>query len=143
MLILLFVGPPYPPYNLIILENGLSLVATWNKPFSLRGENLSYVISITNLDGGMVNEVIVNTTNYTLVKQDGQDDCAEYQFTVFSKNGYSRSMNAVSGRRRFPAGNTDVCMTLCVWINLIHSLSICSIYCVYASTIIIVIQSIL
>lgn len=85
--------------------DGLTLVAAWSEPFSIRGEELSYVVSITNIDVGMVNEVIVNTTNYTLTKQDGQHDCAEYQFTVFSKNGYSRSINAVSGREKFPAGN--------------------------------------
>ena len=90
----------------MIFVGGLTLVATWSEPFSLRGEELSYVVSITNIDVGMVKEVFVNTANYTLTKQDGQQDCALYQFTVFSKNDYSRSINAVSGRERFPAGNT-------------------------------------
>ena len=99
------VGEPYPPYDLTISVHGLTLVATWSEPFSLRGEELSYVISITNFDSGMVKEVIVNTTNYTLTKQDGEQDCAVYQFTVFSKNGYSRSINAVHGRNSFPTGN--------------------------------------
>ena len=90
----------------MIFVDSLTLVATWSKPFSLQGEELSYVVSITNIDVGMVKEVIVNTTNYTLTKQNGQHDCTLYQFTVFSKNGYSRSINAVSGRKKFPAGRT-------------------------------------
>ena len=79
----------------------------WSEPFSLEGEELSYVISITNQAGGMAKEIIVNTTNYILTKQNdyGQGNCAQYQFTIFSKNGYSRSNNAVSGRKEFPAGN--------------------------------------
>ncbi len=105
----MIVGEPYPPYDLTILVNGLSLVAMWSEPFTLRGEELSYVITITPLDlvaiGGMVEEVIVNATNYTLTRQNGQHDCVEYQFTVYSKNGYSRSSNAVSRSERFPAGN--------------------------------------
>ena len=79
----------------------------WNEPFSLEGEELSYVISITNRAGGMAKEVIVNTANYILTMQDdyGQGNCAQYLFTIFSKNGYSRSSNAVSSRKEFPAGN--------------------------------------
>ena len=81
-------------------------MATWSQPFSLQGEELSYAISVTNLDSGMVKEVIVNTASYTLTEQDhGQHNCAQYQFTIFSRNGYSRSSNAVSGRKEFPAGD--------------------------------------
>ena len=102
------VGEPYLPSDLTILVNGLNLVAMWNQPFALRGEELSYVITIAplNLIGGTVKEVIVNSTNYTLTKQDEQRDCIQYQFTVYSKNGYSRSSNAVSRSEVFPAGNT-------------------------------------
>ena len=98
-------GEPYLPSDLIIRVNGLSLVAMWNQPFALRGEELSYVITIASLADGMMKEVTVNSTNYTLTKQDEQRDCVQYQFTVYSKNGYSRSSNAVSRREVFPAGN--------------------------------------
>jgi hypothetical protein len=87
----------------------------WSEPFTLRGEDLAYVITITPLDlvaiGGMVEEVIVSATNYTLTRKNGQHDCIQYQFTVYSKNGYSRSSNAVSGRGRFPAGNIQLIIT--------------------------------
>ena len=97
----------YPPYDLTFLVNGLSLVAMWSEPFALRGEELSYIITIAPLVGGMVKEVIVNSTNYmyTLTKQNEQCDCVQYQFTIYSRNGYSRSSNAVSHREEFPAGN--------------------------------------
>ena len=97
------VGEPYLPSDLTIRVNGLSLVAMWNQPFALRGEELSYVITISPLT---MKEVIINSTNYTLTKQDEQRDCIQYQFTVYSKNGYSMSSNAVSRSEVFPAGNT-------------------------------------
>ena len=100
------IGEPYVPSDLTIRVNGLSLVAMWNQPFAVRGEELLYVITIAPLVGGMVMEDTVNSTNYTLTKQDEQRDCIQYQFTVYSKNSYSRSSNAVSHREVFPAGNT-------------------------------------
>ena len=104
---IIITGEPFPPYDLTIVADSLSLVAMWSEPFSLEGEELSYVISITNPAGGMAKEVIVNTANYILTMQDdfGQGNCAPYLFTIFSKNGYSRSRNAVSSRKEFPAGN--------------------------------------
>ena len=89
--------------------NGLNLVATWSEPFSLEGEELSYEISVTNLDSRIRNEeIFVSTASYTLTKHDDERDCAEYEFTVFSKNGYSKSSNAVSGREHFPAGDNNL-----------------------------------
>ena len=92
--------------------NGLNLVATWSEPFSLEGEELSYEISVTNLDSRIRSEeIFVSTASYTLTKHDDERDCAEYEFTVFSKNGYSKSINAVSGREYFPAGDNNLSYT--------------------------------
>ena len=120
----IIVGEPYPPYNLAILVNGLSLVAMWSEPFALRGEELSYIITIAPLVHGTVKEVIVNSTNYTLTKQSEQRDCVQYQFTVYSRNGYSRSSNAVSGREVFPAGNTQFIFKIAKSHNSHHRLII-------------------
>ena len=94
---------PNPPLDLIITVDGLDLVATWNEPFSLEGEELSYVISIMNR-GVAEDEVTVNTTRFVLSEPTGERDCSEYVFIVFSKNGFSKSMNAISGRTNIPTG---------------------------------------
>ena len=85
--------------------DGLNLVATWNEPFALDGEELSYVISITNTASGVQKEVTaVNTSRYVLIEPIGERDCAEYQFVVFSENGYSRSKTNISGLEHIPTG---------------------------------------
>ena len=85
--------------------DGLNLVATWNEPFALDGEELSYVISITNTASGVQNEVTaVNTSRYVLIEPIGERDCAEYQFVVFSENVYSRSKTNISGLGHIPTG---------------------------------------
>ena len=97
---MLITGEPYPPHDLNIIVKDLSLVATWSEPFSLQGEELSYVISISGVD----DEITVNMANYTLTKQAGENDCTQYQFTVYSKNAFSKSINGISRRENFPAG---------------------------------------
>ena len=94
---MLIAAKPYPPYDLIINVKGLSLVARWSEPFSLQGEELSYIISINGMDEG----VTVNMANYTLT---GLQDCTLYQVTIYSKNAFSKSTNGVSRRENFPAG---------------------------------------
>ena len=88
--------------------DGLTLVASWGEPFSLEGEELSYVVSITNTATGAQTEVNVTTTRYVLREPIGERDCAEYEFTVFSENSYSRSQSGVTGRNHIPTGNNDV-----------------------------------
>ena len=88
--------------------DGLTLVASWDEPFSLEGEELSYVVSITNTVTGAQTEVNVNTTRHVLHEPIGERDCAEYEFTVFSNNSYSRNQNGVTGRNHIPTGNNDV-----------------------------------
>ena len=110
--ILVFVAEPNPPGDLNITVEGLSLVATWSEPFSLQGEELSYVITITNTDSGVQDEVAINTTRYVLSEPIGERDCAEYQFTVFSKNSFSKSQNGTTGRNYIPTSN----YVMCVWV---------------------------
>ena len=83
-------------------------MATWSEPFSLQGEELSYVITVTNTASEIQDEVTVNTTRYVLSEPIGERDCAEYQFTVFSKNDYSISMTSVDGWKNIPMGTVII-----------------------------------
>ena len=97
---------PYPPTNLVLVANGLILEATWTEPFSIKGEELSYVVSITNTETGGRREVTTNTPSYVLAEPIGQRDCALHEFIVFSRNDFSKSSNGISGRRHIPTGKT-------------------------------------
>ena len=80
--------------------DGLSLVATWSEPFSLQGEELSYVIFITG-SGNLMQNFSVNETEYEYFFSEPIEemDCIQYiMFTVFSENEYSRSIANVSER---------------------------------------------
>ena len=96
---------PHSPSNLDIAVDGLNLVATWTEPFSLDGEEISYVISITNMATGSSEEHTVNETRFIFSRAASQRDCQEYEFTVFSQNSFSKSNDSVSGKRNFPTGN--------------------------------------
>ena len=91
--------------------DGLSLVTTWSKPFSLEGEELSYVIFITgNSDLIQDDEVTVNETEYKFYSRSKpieEVDCTQFiMFTVFSENEYSRSIANVSEWKKVPTGIT-------------------------------------
>ena len=111
MTILYNIAEPNRPVGLNTTVDGLNLVATWSEPFSLDGEELSYVISITNTASGYQKEVITgNTSRYVLIEPIGERDCAEYQFVVFSENGYSRSKTNITGRKHIPTGTIKTSM---------------------------------
>ena len=95
---------PNTPTDLNITMDGLNLLATWREPFSLEGEELSYVIFITNIASDAQDNVIVNTTRYALTQPFGERECEEYQFTIFSKNDYSISSSSVNGSKKIPTG---------------------------------------
>ena len=103
-------GEPAPPPSVTVDADGLSLVATWSEPFSLKGEQLSYVVSITNTATRAQEEFNVSTTRFVLSEPIGERDCAEYQFTVFSRNSYSSSQIGVTERIHIPTSNwCEVC----------------------------------
>ena len=87
---------------------GLALVAEWNEPFSLKGEELLYIIIITNTANGIEDEAIVNSTRYALSvdvpSRELERGCAVYLFTVFSKNSYNKSSTGVSEYKHIPTG---------------------------------------
>ena len=99
---------PYPPSNLDIKVDGLNLVAEWTEPFSLEGEQLSYVISITNRGTRMHEEVNATMSRYIFTKPISELDCTEYEFRVYSRNDYSKSTNAISGRKNIPTGKQSM-----------------------------------
>ena len=85
--------------------DGLNLVATWTEPFSLEGEEIFYIVSVTNKDtGSTAVNVTLNETTYIFMKPLGAKNCEEYLFTVFSKNDFSKSITAVVDVRHIPAG---------------------------------------
>ena len=102
--ILLYVAEPNPPVDLNITMEDLALVVTWNEPFSLEGEELSYVVFITNNSSGIQLKATVNTTTYVLSEPIGERDCAVYMFIVFSNNSYNKSVSSVSGHENIPTG---------------------------------------
>ena len=99
-----FTAKPYPPSNLEIEVDGLNLVVKWTEPFSLEGEHLFYVILITNTGTRMHEEVNATMSRYIFTKPINELDCAEYEFRVYSRNDYSKSTNASSGRKNIPTG---------------------------------------
>ena len=101
-----YVAEPNPPLDLNIDVEGVSLATTWSEPFFLKGEDLSYVISITNMANGVLDEVTLNSTTYVLSVSEptGERNCTDYMFTVFSKNGFSKSRSSISGLKSIPTG---------------------------------------
>jgi hypothetical protein len=107
-LVCIIIAEPNPPVDLKITVEGSTLVAIWSKPFSIQGEELSYVITIMNTANGIQDEAVVKSTNYTLSVNEpiGERNCAVYMFTVFSSNSYSKSSTGVSGYENIPTGTT-------------------------------------
>ena len=102
---IIVLGEPNSPTNLDISVDGETLVASWREPFSLEGEELSYVVFITNLATATSREVTVNVSRYVLDNPIGSRNCSEeYELTVFSRNDYSRSDTAISRRGHIPMG---------------------------------------
>ena len=96
---------PFPPSNPVVDVDGLNLVVTWTEPFSIQGEEIYYVVSITNMATRENREFNVNTTSYVLSEPFGdQRNCEKYEFSVFSRNGFSKSMSGISARRFIPTG---------------------------------------
>ena len=64
------------------------------------------MVFISNRKSRVIQEVYVHSTRYVFneLESFGVRNCAEYDFTVFSKNLYSLSLNGVSGRRIIPTG---------------------------------------
>ena len=108
--IFLPVAEPNPPVDLNITVEGLILVVFWSKPFSLEGEELSYIITITNKANGVQEEAVVNSTIYTFSINEPirERDCEVYMFTVFSNNSYSKSSTGVSSYENIPTGTTCI-----------------------------------
>ena len=100
------IAEPNPPVDLSITVEGLILVAIWSKPFSLEGEELSYIITIANTFNGVQEEATVYSTKYAFSVDEPirERDCAVYIFTVFSNNSYSKSITGVSGYESIPTG---------------------------------------
>ena len=88
--------------------DSLSLVAKWNEPFSLQGEELSYVICITNKASGSQIKDTINTTTYVLFEAIGDRDCADYMFVVFSINSYNKSETGITGHENIPTGTSYI-----------------------------------
>jgi hypothetical protein len=100
----MYVAEPNPPTGLMLNPEGLALVATWEEPFSLEGEDLSYVITIMNRGNVVQDGITVNTTTYVLSEPIGERNCSEYAFTVFSENSFGRSRIGITGVENIPTG---------------------------------------
>ena len=88
--------------------DGLSLIATWTEPFSIEGEDISYDVSVVNRATGATDEITVETPRYVLADPIDTRDCAEYDISVVSRNGYSTSSTGVRGIQNIPTGNFNI-----------------------------------
>ena len=100
----MYTAEPRPPSNFNLKVNGLNLVVSWTKPFSFEGDELSYVVSITNIATGSIEEITLNMTRYDFEQPTDSHDCVEYQFAVFSKNDFSKSNTSINGTEYIPTG---------------------------------------
>ena len=113
---------PLSPTDLNITVDGTNLIVSWREPFSLEGEELSYVVSTITLGLQAGEEVILNTTSYEFTGPDGPRNCEEYNFTIFSMNDFSRSRSGVSQKQTIPTGSAN----LVVYIDYVmHIASMC------------------
>ena len=100
----MYTAEPHPPSNLNLEADGRTLVISWTRPFSFEGEELSYVVSITNIATGSIEEITLNMTRYDFEQPTDSHDCVEYQFAVFSKNDFSKSSTSINGTEYIPTG---------------------------------------
>ena len=85
----------------------------WSPGVSILGEKVEFIVSSNNLVTGLMEESRVNTTSLSVrppMDHEGKT-YQEYNFTVYSENGFSRSSSGVSGIAIIPKGQTQFSFT--------------------------------
>ena len=99
-------GEPSPPINLILsgAPQGLGVLLSWTPGSALQGEEVTFVIVSEELATGNVTETATNITSVMLQPASSQLTCPQFNFTVYSVNGFGRSSSGASAVTLLPTG---------------------------------------
>lgn len=79
----------------------VEVLLTWMPGFFFEGENVTFVITIAELD--LNNVTVLSTNNLSIIFSQGRG-CQEYRFTVHSENLFGLSISGSSANLTFPSG---------------------------------------
>ena len=102
------IGAPSPPSNLMISQSGLDLHLSWEAPFSLEEENITYIVRATNTRSRESRELESITPQLVFSESIGQRDCSLYEFRVYSVNPFGQSNTSIHHTIRIPTGKSQV-----------------------------------
>ena len=92
---------------MIISQSGLELYLSWEAPFSLEGENITYFVRATNTGTGMSTDWTTTTPQLVFNESIGQRDCSLYEFRVYSVNPFGQSNTSIIGNHIIPTSNAN------------------------------------
>ena len=98
---ILVAAEPSSPTNFVVDIQSVEVHLSWMPGFTFKGEDITFVITIVELDLNSVTEL--NTNNLSMIFSQGKG-CQEYRFTVHSENLFGRSINGSSATSTFPSG---------------------------------------
>ena len=105
--IVIATGEPAPPTNLSVQlpTRGVDVTLSWVPGFYLEGEDVTFVITYTELESGN-NELILSTNLSSAVLNPTSVGslCRQYRFTVHSENLFGPSVSDVSHVTVVPTG---------------------------------------
>ena len=106
LLSLSFPGLPNPPTGLSSFPQAVNtLRLQWEAPFSLPGENISYILHTRNLrTDATLSGVTVAGISTTFTRPEGDQACDRYKFTVCSNNAVGPSVNCTTVEASTPSG---------------------------------------
>ena len=101
-----FPGLPNPPTGLSLSPQATNILRLqWEAPFSLPGENISYIFHTRNLrTGATMSGVTVSGTSTTFERPQEDQACDRYEFTVCSNNTVGPSENCTAVEASTPSG---------------------------------------
>ena len=101
-----FSGLPNLPTGLSSFPQGANtLRLQWEAPFSLPGENISYILHTRNLrTDATMSGVTVTGTSTTFERPQEDQACDRYEFTVCSNNAVGPSENCTAVEASNPSG---------------------------------------
>ena len=100
------IGLPSPPTGLSPSPQAANILRLqWEAPFSLPGENISYIFHTRNLrTGATMSGVTVSGTSTTFERPQEDQACDRYEFTVCSNNTVGPSENCTAVEASTPSG---------------------------------------
>ena len=93
---------PSPPSELTISQSGLDLDLSWEAPFSLEGENITYIVRATNTGTGVTTDRTTVTPQLVFGEFLEDHDCSTYEFSVYSVNLFGQSHESIDAIYRMP-----------------------------------------